>query len=129
MTIEGAIKQLCELRDNSMMPRMFRPYLDEVITTLQDEAPHWRPCSQSMPDEYGLYLVCNNRGGVFASQYSKSGFGRPNIVAWMPLPEAYSDKASIEAAFERFLDMYGTPGAKQYFGELRLYMEAMEADQ
>ena len=34
MTYKGAIKQLCEMRDNIWMPEFFKPYFDKIIETL-----------------------------------------------------------------------------------------------
>lgn len=36
MTLNGAIMQLVEMRDNSMMPEMFKPYFDKVIETVSE---------------------------------------------------------------------------------------------
>lgn len=34
MTYKGAIKQLYEMRDNTLMPEFFKPYFDKIIETL-----------------------------------------------------------------------------------------------
>ena len=52
MTINGAIMQLVEMRENSMMPEFFKPYLDKVIETVSEceepssntEIIHCRDC-------------------------------------------------------------------------------------
>lgn len=36
MTLNGAIMQLVEMRENSMMPEFFKPYLDKVIETVSE---------------------------------------------------------------------------------------------
>lgn len=36
MTLNGAIMQLVEMRDNSMMPEVFKPYFDKVIETVSE---------------------------------------------------------------------------------------------
>lgn len=56
MTLNEAIMQLVEMRENSMMPIIFKPYLDKVIETISEcdepsDIPHWIPCSERMPDE------------------------------------------------------------------------------
>lgn len=54
MTFNGAIMQLVEMRENSMMPVAFKPYFDKVIETLLDvePAPQWIPCTpETMPEE------------------------------------------------------------------------------
>ena len=41
MTLNGAIMQLVELRENSMMPMVFKPCFDKVIETISElEEPH-----------------------------------------------------------------------------------------
>ena len=36
MTLNGAIMQLIEMRENSMMPEVFKPYFDKVIETVSE---------------------------------------------------------------------------------------------
>ncbi len=36
MTLNGAIMQLVEMRENSMMPDLFKPYFDKVIETISE---------------------------------------------------------------------------------------------
>lgn len=36
MTLNGAIMQLVEMRENSMMPAVFKPFLDKVIGTISE---------------------------------------------------------------------------------------------
>lgn len=36
MTLNGAIMQLFEMRENSMMPEVFKPYFDKVIETVSE---------------------------------------------------------------------------------------------
>lgn len=36
MTLNGAIMQLVEMRENSMMPEVFKPYFDKVIETISE---------------------------------------------------------------------------------------------
>lgn len=62
MTLNGAIMQLVEMRENSMMPDLFKPYFDKVIETISEcvepsEIPHWIPCSERLPEEETDVLV------------------------------------------------------------------------
>lgn len=55
MTLNGAIMQLVEMRENSMMPVVFKPYFDKVIETIsecveQSEIPHWISCEERLPE-------------------------------------------------------------------------------
>ena len=44
MTLNGAIMQLVEMRENSMMPEVFKPYFDKVIETVSEcEVPFAQP--------------------------------------------------------------------------------------
>lgn len=60
----------------------------------------WIPCSERLPEEYGVYLVTNEEGSVFEYDYSdltvhngKWSFMGINVIAWMPLPEPYREEA------------------------------------
>ena len=66
--------------------------------TLKPLETHWIPCSERLPEHYDWYLVSNKdvswvalwKDGVF---FSVSGyFEFSDIIAWMPLPEAYKEK-------------------------------------
>ena len=61
--------QLVEMRENSMMPDLFKPYLDKVIETISEcvepsEIPHWIPCNEKLPKEEDFYLVTLYHEGV-----------------------------------------------------------------
>lgn len=44
MTLNGAIMQLVEMRENSLMPAFFKPYFDKVIETVSEcEEPSAQP--------------------------------------------------------------------------------------
>ena len=119
MTINGAIMQLVEMRENSMMPMVFKPYFDKVIETISEcEEPHsqpqWIPCSESVPnkpsgDEY--YWCSSHKADLPACEYIVmiKGAELPTalfwdgchwfdingnetlypVVAWMPFPKPY----------------------------------------
>ena len=111
MTFNGAIMQLVEMRENSMMPEAFKPYFDKVIETLSEvePAPQWIPCNEKLPeDEYVLISkkstkISGNKWSVGIAirtedprsrkiQWRDSGFGviqDDKVLAWMPLPEPY----------------------------------------
>ena len=51
MTLRGAIFQLKELRDNRMMPVMFKPYFDKVIETVsecEEPSAQQEPCEDAV---------------------------------------------------------------------------------
>lgn len=44
MTLNGAIMQLVEMRENNLMPVIFKPYFDKVIETVSEcEEPSVQP--------------------------------------------------------------------------------------
>lgn len=64
MTLNGAIMQLVELRENSMMPVCFKPYLDKVIETISEcEEPsaqpeqRWIPVTERLPEEHDSFFA------------------------------------------------------------------------
>ena len=67
MTLNGAIMQLVEMRENSMMPEFFKPYLDKVIETVSEceepssntEIIRCREC------RYHYGSACDNFAGVW----------------------------------------------------------------
>lgn len=88
---------------------------DAVIDTIDalppaQPEPHWIPCSERLPDQYGNYLIsidgeepdigtinpndprgwslCDANGFYWASDKAL------NITAWMPLPEAFREGES-----------------------------------
>jgi hypothetical protein len=107
MTLNGAIMQLVEMHENSMMPVVFKPYLEKVIETISEcvepsDIPQWIPCSERYPDmdervlvytvahEYHVWDCMSNRAdnyfwededGLYHNKYEAS--------LWMPLPEPY----------------------------------------
>ena len=116
MTLNGAIMQLVEMRENSMMPFIFKPYFDKVIETVSEcvepsEIPQWIPCSERLPDDVefgenypivlfstkdkiyiGFYVYeydCNHEFGGQWWKYDED-IGNDevdDVLAWMPLRE------------------------------------------
>lgn len=58
-------------------------------------ARQWIPCSERLPDEYGVYLVSSEPLSVTVAFYARGRWTTPTylpmigIDAWMPLPEPY----------------------------------------
>ena len=103
MTLNGAIMQLVEMRENSMMPDLFKPYFDKVIETISEcvepsELPHWIPCSERLPEEGEAVLTQAKfkddvkmavSSRIDYNYWTTWGTRDINIIAWMPLPELY----------------------------------------
>ena len=96
MTLKGAMMQLKEMRDNTMMPFFFKPYFDKVIETVSEcvepyDIPHWIPCSERLPEKADYYLVqAMMNGNIFVARWEGCYWNvKTPIIAWMPLPEAY----------------------------------------
>ena len=53
----------------------------------------WIPCSERLPEKCGRYLVCNDGVAWIADFFNSTWFGKrcrySDVIAWMPLPEAY----------------------------------------
>lgn len=108
MTLNEAIMQLVEMRENSMMPDLFKPYFDKVIETISkcvepSEIPKWTPCSERLPEEDVEVLVTNDAGGITTIEVDMCGmyedikerfwYYSQHVIAWMPLPEPYQKGA------------------------------------
>ena len=64
--------------------------------------PHWIPCSERLPDEFGEYLVTKKAIGWNCEEYNSNdiayfyneGFHKADkVLAWMPLPEPYGGES------------------------------------
>lgn len=62
MTLNGAIMQLVEMRENSMMPEVFKPYFDKVIETISEceerKNGKWLPDNNNYYEERFICSVC-----------------------------------------------------------------------
>lgn len=101
MTLNGAIMQLVELSEHSMMPVIFRPAIQKVIETISEleENPelHWIPVEQELP-KIGEYVLCETTARYFGKYHvckfvnkdkwvDKPHFdwdthGFPHVIAW-----------------------------------------------
>jgi len=106
MTFNGAIMQLVEMRENSMMPVAFKPYFDKVIETLSEvePAPQWIPFDpqNNSPEENKVVLLGVRNQDNFKyfvtsrTDYNYwTGLGREIIgeLKWQPLPEPYQEES------------------------------------
>lgn len=109
MTFNGAIMQLVEMRENSMMPLAFKPYFDKVIETLLEvePAPQWIPVNlqNNSPEENKVVLL----GVRFRDDFKYfvtsrkdynywTGLGREikGELRWQPLPPIYRGNENDE---------------------------------
>ena len=54
----------------------------------------WIPVSERLPDKDGDYLVTTVKGNVDIAEYYARGLkSKPQVRAWMPLPEPYKEAA------------------------------------
>jgi len=74
---------------------------DDILNLLEKE-PQWIPTSERYPrpdDEYKFFLVTDDKGKVSVQEFYLSldeepqpyFSGMTNVVAWMPLPNAYKE--------------------------------------
>ena len=95
--------QLVEMRENRMMPVIFKPYLEKVIETISEcvepsDIPQWIPCSERLP-EIGQYVICQCRAGIIDVlaldndgiwfHDTEQEYYHDYVIAYMPLPEPY----------------------------------------
>ena len=72
--------------------------LEKQLKNLDRPHGEWIPCSERLPEKYGVYLATNSEGDVYEYDYSKftvhdgkwSFLGR-DVIAWMPLPKPYKE--------------------------------------
>ena len=71
------------------------------MTDKQTQERRWIPVTERLPQSEGTYLVCTNRGSVYASHFYpefvfRDGYvrepqwsqrGNVTVTHWMPLPE------------------------------------------
>ena len=74
---------------------------ERAIDTVINAIPHWISCSDRLPDDDTVVLVCGNKGGIYTAIHNNSkatfcGWWKLNSkshycdpIAWMPLPEVY----------------------------------------
>lgn len=75
----------------------------EDIQALPSAEPeqHWIPCSERMPEEVGYYLVTLARDSeidiaYFTKYNTWETFRNTEVIAWMPLPEPYTERSKDE---------------------------------
>ena len=59
-------------------------------------ADKWIPCSERLPEDGEICLVCGKKGGMYVARIDRHGFwtitgtGKfATPIAWMPLPKPY----------------------------------------
>lgn len=103
-TIKGCIdkiaRRMMEDTEINIICEFAKLYLEGVRPTVKPKQ-EWIPCSERLPDKFGIYLVTNANGVVFEHNYNDAtvhggawwSYCENKIVAWMPLPEPYKDGA------------------------------------
>lgn len=93
--------ELCPIYGQTGSDHCFEDALQYVIGILEQE-PRWIPTSERYPrpdDEYKFFLVTDDKGRVSVQEFYLSldeepqpyFSGMTNVVAWMPLPNAYRE--------------------------------------
>ena len=77
---------------------------DAICEAPEVDIPHWIPCSERMPEEYGNYLITTydgdvdigtidpNRKNVWSACNADGFYWLRNVIAWAPLPEPYKEQ-------------------------------------
>jgi len=96
---------------NIMQDKVFRNSTDEFWGAVQAlselpsvERTRWIPVSERLPKEKEIVILCTNTEHVTCGYYNGREFysanttmhdawtWKPDVVAWMPLPEAYEEE-------------------------------------
>ena len=111
MTLNGAITELVMMRENPMMPVVFKSSLDKVIETISEceepsnssESPNgWISCDEQLPEEGVIVWVSSDNEIWLLRRYGINWYQSggnwalltKEIDAWMPIvvPEPYQPK-------------------------------------
>ena len=106
--IKRALELLPQMRDSQWVTAVGQVtaiYTDEAkeafniaITALEkQEQDRWTPVTERLPEKEGCYLVTikydHERRYSKTAWYSGDGWvARPDIIAWRPLPEPYTEE-------------------------------------
>ncbi len=105
-TLQDCINYMrSQIKQMEKHPRNYEfnlPYYRKTVELLEKaQRPHgeWIPCSERLPEKYGVYLATNSEGDVYEYDYNKftvhdgkgSFLGR-DVIAWMPLPKPYREE-------------------------------------
>lgn len=98
--------QLVEMRENSMMPVVFKPYFDKVIETLSEvePAPQWIPnTKKTVPKDPLRKQIQLNNGWIITGWFDGedwfpvpevgAGLLFDNVLAWCELPSPYQPES------------------------------------
>lgn len=73
--------------------REFDAFIDRLVAVREGKAPAydggWIPCSYRQPPKDGTYLTTTQKGAVIVNHFYPLGWGRVDVVAWRPMPEAW----------------------------------------
>lgn len=80
----------------SLLPQNEKRELIDSIRAMEKETKNngWIPCSERLPEENGLYLVCYENLNCYPSKclFLNGKFNDTHILAWQPLPEPYREE-------------------------------------
>lgn len=77
--------------------------LNMAIQALEQDRPKWIPCSQRLPEEGDVVLICSKIGVIDFGKRKGDKWvwlaealwdywqETEDLIAWMPLPEAYKE--------------------------------------
>ena len=99
MTREEAKREILFAKREVMADSWIDKAYDVAIKALEQPEPQWIPCSERLPDKEGNYLMTaqptyNHTKDIRIAHWSGRwvGYVKPEILAWMPLPEPYREE-------------------------------------
>ena len=111
MTIQGALNDLSNLINSSDIPIYYKPSLKKIKETIeleiQPKMGEWILCDTQLPPKDKNVLVTrmykgkpyveiaewNDGWTSYSDEYKVDYFTEHQVVAWMPLPEAYEEES------------------------------------
>lgn len=114
--LRDRLQNLADDEWNRSTPTSWAEAFTECADMVEDEPtiepePHWIPCKERLPEEYGNYLATMDDGDVQECTYSpekntpfmRGGWSTceadgivfldiAEVIAWMPLPESYKEE-------------------------------------
>ena len=97
---EHSIESHCRIREDCyMIPEQMQEYKAMIKRKSEPVYPRWIPCSERLPDKDGRYLTTNSRIGewivdwnIWHNEPKPSWLYNQGVIAWMPLPEPYTEE-------------------------------------
>ena len=104
----GRLEEEAESVTNDFAEEMYKYIRMEKVQKIVNELAEehkggWIPCSERLPDEELIYVICCFKngnvsvllyqgGGRFENDYGTGVYDTKKVIAWMPFPDPYIEK-------------------------------------